>query len=602
MSNIFDNDISREIWASRYRYECHDRMEEDITDSWRRIARALAEPETDKTLWEKHFYQALDNFRFLPGGRIQAGIGTNRKVTLFNCFVMGQIEDSMNGIFTALKQGALTMQQGGGVGYDFSSLRPAGTAARHTGTIASGPVSFMQIWDSMCATLLSSGNRRGAMMATLRCDHPDIETFIDAKASGGLHHFNLSVLVTDNFMQAVNNNESWPLIFPMSAMVGAGITDTMECHWGAAYRKQGCTIVRTVSARELWQKIMRANYDYAEPGVLFIDRINRTNNLYYREHISATNPCGEIPLPPYGACDLGSLNLAQFVDQPFSAQAGLNLDDLLETVRHAVRMLDNVIDLSHYPLPEQERQAHGSRRVGLGITGLADFLMMLNLDYGSKRSLHVTSDLMKRVCVTAYETSVELAREKGSFPFLDKNAYLQSVFIRKLPEHIREGIREHGIRNSHLLAIAPTGTVSLLANNVSSSLEPVFSRKQRRRIIGADGQAQQLELQDYACIRWQQLYPGKNPVPPHFVDSHSIDPLTHLRMQSAIQEWVDNAVSKTINMPESLDFDDFIQVYYEAWKLGLKGCTSFRPNKVTGSVIEQLPETSACCGAGDGSD
>ena len=360
------------------------------TDSWRRVAKALAGVESgQRTQWERRFFELLEDFRFLPGGRVLAGAGTGFDVTLFNCFVMGRIDDSMEGIFDALKEGALTMQQGGGVGYDFSTLRPAGTPAWRVGGVASGPVSFMRIWDSMCETLLSTAARRGAMMATLRCDHPDIEAFVEAKRRPGeLRNFNLSVLVSDAFMQAVEADAPWKLVFPARGQGGDVHRDgseLIERQWPGYAEAVSCRVLREVPARDLWEKIMRANYESAEPGVLFIDRINRQNNLGFREHISATNPCGEIPLPPYGACDLGSINLTRFVHKPFSANASLDLDAIRATSALAVRLLDNVIDLSRFPLQQQAEQARGSRRIGLGVTGLADTLIMLGLHYGSDR-------------------------------------------------------------------------------------------------------------------------------------------------------------------------------------------------------------------------
>ncbi|MDO9636494.1 MAG: adenosylcobalamin-dependent ribonucleoside-diphosphate reductase, partial [Thiobacillus sp.] len=343
-------EISRLVWETRYRAA----GEADIRASWRRVAQAIAQAEGDqRAQWADRFYALLDGFRFLPAGRILAGAGSGHHVTLFNCFVMGEIADDLEHIFEALKEGALTMQQGGGVGYDFSTLRPAGMVAAATGTIASGPVSFMHIWDAMCATMLSTGARRGAMMATLRCDHPDIETFVDAKRDPAvLRHFNVSVLVTDAFMAAVADDADWPLVFP------------------------GLAATRTLKARALWQRILRAAYDTAEPGVLFVDTINRDNTLASLETLSATNPCGEIPLPPYGACDLGSLTLTAFVTAPFSPEARLDLDALAAATRLAVRFLDNVIDVSRYPLPAQAGEARSKRRIGLGVTGLADALVL----------------------------------------------------------------------------------------------------------------------------------------------------------------------------------------------------------------------------------
>ncbi|HEY9198874.1 MAG TPA: adenosylcobalamin-dependent ribonucleoside-diphosphate reductase [Gammaproteobacteria bacterium] len=564
----FSMDISRHIWETRYRAP----GEADIHASWRRVAQAVAQAETrEREQWAERYHALLENFRFLPGGRILAGAGTGHRVTLFNCFVMGEIADDLEHIFEALKEGALTMQHGGGVGYDFSTLRPAGTVAAATGSIASGPVSFMHIWDAMCATMLSTGARRGAMMATLRCDHPDIETFVDAKRDPAvLRHFNLSVLVSDAFMTAVADDRDWPLVFP-------GLADT-----------------RTVKARELWQRILRAAYDTAEPGVLFVDTINRDNTLGSQENLSATNPCGEIPLPPYGACDLGSLNLTAFVAAPFAADARLDLAALADAASLAVRFLDNVIDVSRYPLPAQAREARFKRRIGLGITGLADALVLLGLRYDSEAARQWAAQAMQTVRDAAYRASVELAREKGTFPAFARDAFLASGFATRLPDDIRDAIAAHGIRNSHLLAIAPAGTISLLANNLSSGIEPIFSAEAERRVLETDGRYHTHRVIDYACQQWQQRDTG---LPPAFVEAQQIDPLAHLHMQAALQPFVDNAISKTINVAADIPFERFEDLYRQAHALRLKGCTVFRPNPVTGAILsEPAGERVQCCG------
>jgi len=599
----FATPISRLIWDTRYRYRDGGTVnDKDVEASWRRVARALAAVEARaQDSWEEAFYQLLADFRFLPAGRIMAGAGSRQRVTLFNCFVMGGIEDSMEGIFTALKEGALTMQQGGGVGYDFSTLRPYGSRAWSIGGIASGPVSFMRIWDSMCATLLSTGVRRGAMMATLRCDHPDILAFIDAKRDPReLRHFNLSVLVNDAFMQAVDDDADWALVFPASQLEDTDAdSDKMlvERDWPGYEAPVACRIVRVLPARKLWERLMRASYDYAEPGVLFIDRINHDNNLWYRERISATNPCGEIPLPPYGACDLGSLNLTRFVDHVFGRKARVNFDALTEAAQLAVRLLDNVIEASRFPLQQQRRQAMQTRRIGLGVTGLADALMMLGIRYGSPQSFETAAEVMRTLCHTAYRSSAQLAGEKGSFPAFEADKYLQGPFVQTLPGDIRAAIATRGIRNSHLIAIAPTGTISLLANNVSSGLEPVFEARYRRRIRQLDGSLQEYEVMDDACRLWQSEH-GPDSLPPAFVDAHDLAPEAHLQMQAAIQRYVDNAISKTINIPEGYDFAAYQSVFEQAYAMGLKGCTTFRPNPVTGSVLSVEPgktDRPHCC-------
>jgi ribonucleoside-diphosphate reductase alpha chain len=591
--------VSRHVWESKYRFLGDPAgPERRIEDSWRRIARALSigEPR-DHDLWEQRFFDILQGFKFLPGGRIQAGAGTGRRVTLFNCFVMGTIEDSIEGIFRALHEGALTLQQGGGVGYDFSTLRPRGTRARGVGAIASGPVSFMRIWDAMCETILSTGARRGAMMATLRCDHPDIEEFIAAKqAAGALRRFNLSVLVTDAFMAAVRMDRDWPLVFPATVDESEGETVLRE--WPGRADPIRCRIYRRPRARDLWEKILRATYDYAEPGVLFIDRINRLNNLHYGERISATNPCGEIPLPPYGACDLGSINLTQFVRAPFTPHAWIDEAGLVETTLVATRLLDNVIDASRFPLPQQAEMVRRARRIGLGITGLADALVMLRLDYDSERAREVAAGLTRSICHAAYRASITLAADKAAFPGFDRKRHLASPFIETLPVDIRDGIARHGIRNSHLIAIAPTGTISLLANNISSGLEPVFTAEFRRSMLNEDGTTTRYELVDYAVASWRRLTGEPKAIPPAFSCATDVPPSGHVGMQAALQPFVDNSISKTISVPESFPFERFRGIYDLAYDAGLKGCTTYRPNPVSGAVVTATEESAAgphCC-------
>ena len=589
--DYFHADISRRIWDTKYRWrEPGEVRDQTIEDSWRRVARALAGVETSgRAEWEQRFYKVLEGFKFLPGGRIQAGAGTGHRVTLFNCFVMGTIEDSLDSIFDALKEGALTKQQGGGVGYDFSTLRPGGTPAVSVGVTASGPVSFMQIWDAMCATILSTGARRGAMMATLRCDHPDIEEFIRIKHDAAkLRHFNLSVLVSDAFMQAVHDDADWPLVFPLGArdIVAAG--NTVERIWSGSMTPVRCRVARTLRARQLWDQIMQATYDYAEPGVIFVDRVNELNNLWYAEQISATNPCGELPLPPYGACDLGSINLTQFVRAPFGDKAALDLAGIADTAAVAVRMLDNVADLSRFPLKQQEEAARSTRRIGLGLTGLGDALIMLGIPYGTPAATRVAGEVMQRLCEAAYRTSIELAREKGAFARFDKEKHLQGKFIANLPPEIRDAIARHGIRNSHLTAIAPTGTISLLANNVSSGLEPVYRFEYKRRVREADGSLSEHAVSDYAYRLYRQLKGADAPLTAAFVTAGEVSPFMHLDMQAALQPWVDNAISKTVNVPQDYSFEQFRSLYEYAYAKQLKGCTTFRPNPVTGQVLVDL--------------
>ena len=931
--------IAEQIWDMKYRLKAADGTPIDATveDSWRRIARALAAVEADPAAWEDRFYAALEDFRYLPAGRITAGAGTGRSVTLFNCFVMGTIPDSMAGIFEMLKEAALTMQQGGGIGYDFSTIRPRGAEVKGVAADASGPLSFMDVWDAMCRTIMSAGSRRGAMMATMRCDHPDIEAFIEAKQDAArLRMFNLSVLVTDPFMAAVKSDGPWELAFD-----------------GKVYR--------TIQARDLWNRIMRATYDYAEPGVIFIDRINAMNNLSYVETIAATNPCvtadtwvatcegarqvrdligrpfravvdgkaygtgpegffatgvkpvvrlrttcgrnlrltanhrvrkvldktrwrletdwvpagdlrpgdevmandhrkfeyteypedargyllglligdgviradktlisvwpkaacangptpgnsvmgrvetllrdlphrvdfagwqkvagraeyrigtaaltmlasdyglrqghktltpeieaappgfcasvlrglfdadgsvqgsqskgvsvrlaqsdvalleaaqrmlarlgvqsviyrdrrlagestlpdgkggqraypiraqhelvvsggnlpvyherigfadvdkarrldvalngyhrapnrerftavvaevaedgeaevfdvsvpgvnafdanglyvhncGEQPLPPYGACLLGSVNLARLVIDPFGPKARIDAAGLTDLVRIAVRMMDNTVDASRFPLPQQASEARAKRRIGLGVTGLADALLMLGLRYGSDAAARQTEDWMHEIACAAYLASSDLAREKGAFPLFDADKFLATGNMANMDESVRDAIRAHGIRNALLTSVAPTGTISLYAGNVSSGIEPVFAYAYSRKVLQKDGSRREEEVVDYAVQMWRDLQ-GDAPLPDHFVNAQTLPPLDHVKMQAAAQKWVDSSISKTINCPADISFDDFREVYMAAWDQGCKGCTTYRPNAVTGSVLS-VPETS----------
>jgi ribonucleoside-diphosphate reductase alpha chain len=587
----FREEISRHVWRTKYRYRiAGGGGDRSVEDTWRRVADALAAVETDdRQGWAERFRGILEGFRFLPAGRIQAGAGTPHQVTLFNCFVMGVLQDSIESIFEHVKEGAVTLQHGGGIGTDFSTLRPRGARARGSNTIASGPVSFMHVWDAMCAAMLSTGARRGAMMATLRCDHPDVGEFVVAKQSpGALRHFNLSVQVTDAFMQAVQEDADWPLVFPAEAVDGDGAV--VQRLWTGCEAPVACRVLETVRARALWDRIMRSTYEYAEPGVLFVDQIQRFDNLAYRERLTATNPCGEVPLPPYGACDLGSINLARFVRDPFERTASLDLDALRATAEVATRLLDDVIDASRYPLEAQREQAHGARRIGLGLTGLADALILLGLPYGEPASLEVAGEAMRTICHAAYRTSIDLAREKGAFPFLDRRRHAESRFVRTLPADVQEGIARHGIRNSHLTAIAPAGTISLLANNVSSGLEPVFAARYERRVLNADGTTCAFDLSDHACRLWQQRQGSPDALPPAFLDAREIPPRAHLAMQAALQPHVDNSVSKTINVPGDYPFESFRGIYRLAWESGLKGCTTYRPNPVTGAVLRGADE------------
>ncbi|GFE51035.1 ribonucleoside-diphosphate reductase, adenosylcobalamin-dependent [Roseobacter cerasinus] len=559
--------IAEQIWDMKYRFKEADGTPIDTTveDTWRRIAKDLAKVEKDPAAWEDRFYAALEDFKYLPAGRITAGAGTARTVTLFNCFVMGTVPDSMGGIFDMLKEAALTMQQGGGIGYDFSTIRPKGADVKGVAADASGPLSFMDVWDAMCRTIMSAGSRRGAMMATMRCDHPDIEDFIAAKSDPArLRMFNMSVLVTDPFMEAVKADGSWDLVF-------------------------GGEVYRTVQARDLWNRIMQATYDYAEPGVIFIDRINAANNLNYCETIAATNPCGEQPLPPYGACLLGSVNLSRLVSDPFEETAALDEAALEDLVAVAVRMMDNVVDASKFPLEAQAREAQAKRRIGLGVTGLADALLMVGLRYGSDEAARQTEHWLHQIARAAYLASVQLAKEKGAFPLFDADGYLASGTMQMMDGDVRDAVQEHGIRNALLTSIAPTGTISLYAGNVSSGIEPVFAYAYTRKVLQKDGSRTEEEIVDYAVQLWREKF-GEAALPDYFVNAQTLAPLDHVKMQAAAQKWVDSSISKTINCPEDISFDAFKDVYMQAWDTGCKGCTTYRPNAVTGSVLSVAEE------------
>src|SRR5512144_284913 len=556
--------VSQQIWDMKYRLKTLDGepLDKTIDDTWRRVAAEFARPEANPAIWEERFFQAMQDFKFLPAGRILSGAGSGRRVTLFNCFVMGDIPDDMAGIFEHLKQAALTMQQGGGIGYDFSTLRPKGAPVKGVGADASGPLSFMDVWDAMCRTIMSAGSRRGAMMAVMRCDHPDIEAFIEAKRERGrLRMFNLSVLVTDGFMQAVKEDGPWELTFE-----------------GVAYK--------SLKARELWDKIMRATYAYAEPGVVFIDRINRRNNLWYCETIHGTNPCGEQPLPPYGTCLLGSINLASLVEDPFGPEAHIDGERLAELTAVAVRMMDNVIEVSRYPLPEHEAEARAKRRIGLGVTGLADALILCGARYGGREAVRLTEEWMRTIQRAAYLASADLARAKGAFPLFDRDRYLAGETVAALDDDVRAVIAAHGIRNALLTSVAPTGTVSLFAEIYSLWLHAVFRFRNARNVLMPDGSRREEEVSDHAYRLFRRLKGDGAPLPEYFIDAQSLSPGDHLVMQAAVQAYVDSSISKTINCPEGIPFEDFKDIYQKAYELGCKGCTTYRPNEITGAVLE----------------
>lgn len=578
-SNTSDhiNDIGLDIWNRKYRYkgDGQTRADENYEDMWRRVAKAAANNEAEPKLWEDKFYSMLEDFRFLPGGRIVANAGTGRKeVTMFNCYVMNKIDDSIEGIFDTVKDAAVTQKFGGGVGYDFSTLRPRGSQIMGCDAESSGPVSFMQVLDSTCRTIMSAGQRRGAQMGVMRCDHPDIEEFITAKRNNAaMQMFNLSVAITDKFIDAVKNHEDWELVF-------------------------NGKVHKTVHAVELWDMIMRSTYDFAEPGFILIDRINEMNNLRYCETIGATNPCGEQPLPPYGACLLGSVNLTRFIVHPFTKKATVDFDGIAALTRTAVRFLDNIIDISKYPLEQQQREAVSKRRMGIGITGLADLFIFMGIRYGSDESLKLAEKIMQTITCSAYESSVEIGQEKGVFPLFDSKKYSESKFIQGLPEPLRRAIKKHGLRNSHLTSIAPTGTISLLAGNVSSGLEPVFAFHYTRKIRnGHENDVSEVEVTDYAYRAYRD-YLGTGPLddsklPDYFVSTDMVTPVEHIKIQSVLQRWVDSSISKTINVRSDYPFNDFKDIYLLAYDSGLKGCTTFRPSEHIAGILVRKEEKKA---------
>ncbi len=529
---------------------------------FRRVAHALARCEqANRRAHEQLFLRALHE-GFIGGGRIMASAGIAGDATLINCFVQPIGDD----IDLALREATETMRCGGGVGYNFSPVPPQGT-------LGAGPVACIERFDSSRAEGESAGARRGAQMAVLDCDHPDILRFVHAKDRGGVTRFNLSVGVSDAFMQAVQDDGDWELVHAVRPAL-------------PVRRRGEAWVYETIRARALWDEIMRATWDHAEPGVLFFDRINRDNNLSYLERIAATNPCGEQPLPDYAGCCLGSINLTRLVRDPFTPDARIDWDTLAFLAEQGVRMLDNVLDLTHWPLEPQRREAQAKRRIGLGVTGLGDALVMLGLRYDRSCGRAMAVRIARTLRNCAYLASVELARERGAFPVLDTDRYLaEPAFASRLPVRIKAAIRRNGIRNSHLLSIAPTGTISLaFADNASNGIEPAFSWRYVRRKLARSGAIEEYPVEDHAWRVWQRLHRGE-PLPPAFVSALEISPLDHVRMVAAVQPYIDSAISKTVNVPEAGAYADFRDLYLQAWRLGLKGITSYRPNCVVGTVL-----------------
>jgi ribonucleoside-diphosphate reductase alpha chain len=564
--------------------------EKTVDEVRRRVARGLAHVEKPelRDLWEKRFYEAMVD-GFIPGGRVNSAAGTGIAATLINCFVQ-PVGDAISGvrngvpsIYLALQQAAETMRRGGGVGYDFSPIRPRGALVHGTHSRASGPLSYMRVFDKSCETLESAGSRRGAQMGMMRCDHPDVEEFIHAKQDGSLTNFNMSVAVTDAFMKAVEEDgdvELWHAAEPF---------DKTTAH----QRPDGTWAYRTARARELFDQIMESTYSHAEPGVIFVDRVNGDNNLSYCETIAATNPCGEQPLPPYGCCCLGSINLTRFVNDPFGEQAGFDWDKFRAVTKVSIRALDNVLDATLWPLEEQAQEAANKRRIGLGFTGLGNTLTMMNLRYDSEPARRMAADISRAMRDAAYEASVEYAKEKGAFPLFDAEKFLAEPHCAsRLTDKLKDEIRVNGIRNSHLLSIAPTGTISLaFAANASGGIEPTFSWTYVRKKRMPDGTKQEYAVEDYAYRLYKRMGGDENALPASFVSALEMSARDHMQMIAAVQPFVDAAISKTVNVPEDYPFEEFKNLYLEAWHAGLKGITTYRPNNVIGSVLEVKKES-----------
>lgn len=577
---IFDQEITKDVWSDKYRAP----GEQHPWESHERVVHGVFEGDDSEVMAELALLYMKAGL-WMPGGRIHAGAGTDKAVTWMNCYVSQNIPDSMDGIMDALKEAALTMQLGGGIGMNFSTLRPSGAHLQRTGSIASGPMPFMDMWDAMCETIMSAGSRRGAMMGVMADWHPDLPLFIEAKHKAGrLSNFNVSVLISDAFLSAIEDDAEWYLGFEVPPIDREPIAVLDELPDGSP----GEWYVYSVwKARELWDLIIRSTYDYAEPGVIFIDRINHWNNLSYRELLECTNPCGEQPLPPYGVCNLGAINLARLVRHPFTSDASIDFVMMNRVVEVGVRFLDNVIDRTPYPLEQQKIEELKTRRIGLGISGLANMFMQLRTPYGSPESLNAAHRVMRAIASSAYRSSSQLALERGSFPDYNAKEYLSRPFLKQLDPSLQDYIGENGIRNGVLLTIAPTGTTSIYYGNISSGLEPAFALEYERKVLQPDDTYKQYSVKDYGYSLYQRISGHKegDKLPDYMVTAMDLSVKAHVKMQATIQGHVDASVSKTINCPKDISFEDFKEVYSLAHKLGCKGCTTYRPSDVRGSVL-----------------
>lgn len=640
-SHPTDQEVTTVVLKEKY---CKDN-ETTALDVFSRVAKGLGKDQAEQAEFLETFQMG-----FIGGGRIMSAGGTSIGATIINCFVqeindcIASADPTQPGIYDALKQASETMRRGGGVGYDFSRIRPKGALVKGTMSTASGPLSYMYVFDQSCATIESAGSRRGAQMGVLRIDHPDVEAFIHAKDGlkiseltlddktkkvlqdlmatndefagkmregfTKLRNFNISVAVTDAFMEAVKSDSDWELVHQIQPM---------EIDKDIRQRADGLWVYRTVKARYLWNEIMLSTYDHAEPGVLFIDKINRDNNLSYCEKIESTNPCGEQPLPSYGCCDLGSINLTRFVLDPFSTTARFDWDKFTKVVRGSVHILDRVLDVTLWPLPEQQNEAQQKRRVGLGFTGLGDALIMLGVRYDSEEGRTLAAKIAEVMCHTAYRTSIDMAKEFGPFPLFDAERYLASPhFASRLPDDIKSDIRRYGIRNSHLLSIAPTGTISIaFADNASNGIEPPFSWMYNRKIRDKDDSERTIRVVDHALRIYEQMREQRygqmqgmvtdtSTLPSYFVCAFDISAQDHMRMCAAVAPFIDAAISKTVNVPIGYPFDRFQDLYTNAWEAGLKGIATYRPNPVVGSVLSSettpainlLPDDPYCSATG----